>query len=217
MNELHINPIFCRQVTPFTFDQLVSLTGIFGIHSKEEYDFLLANGDLKISALKMKSVIEIVITSPKIEFLYNKIDYYNWILFKLEFKPNFFNEKNYEFEIFQKQVEAARQLNFKKIIGKAKGKVKSGNKDYINYAEYGFVWSDPTKEFEDLLKSKGIFEIPSDLYEMISTSIGKSTWNAIGEEWLGEFALEDNSPSMHRFNKYCSKYNRESGTLKLRF
>lgn len=199
----------CIFETGFDYVDLLSLSGIFGIHPKDEYADLAGKNQIKLTISKDGDTITIGYQTPEIKILTVKID-----IKKKEIEISYFiaanKEKHVGFPRFIAQVEAAQRFGFKKISLLAYGNIDmiSNWDGYIVWGKYGFIMTEKSQidNFNELMTK---LERPDcrSLNELVTTPQGTELWKNNGDSWWGEFDLDKKSESMRIFNAYRRKRN----------
>lgn len=204
-----ISPDKCKTETRFEYIDLLSLTGVFGIHKKLEFLDLYERGFLKHEVFfDEDDVLTVEISSPVIEALIIKlirpeeiyIDY-----FRLHEGSK---GGNLGFRRLQNQIQAAIRKNFKSIKLWAYGSISEypAWEGYIVWAKYGFLMyrKDETYEFEQLMLKERLQHC-TILNHLVKTKEGTCVWKHLGKDWKGEFQLFNNSPSRQILASYAEE------------
>jgi hypothetical protein len=205
--EILITPANSLPETGLDYIELISLTGIFGVHPKKEYLSLLDQRKIRLSIKKNDAKVTIEYITPEIKFL--RVDLH---LSDKTIHIDYFrvaNKSNHVgFPRLIAQVEAGRKVGFEKIDLLAFGNFE--NKDdwdgYYVWGKYGFLMynEDDIKFFDEKMIENGRTDC-KNINDLVLTKEGTELWIKIGEEWLGEFNLELDSRSADIFNKYRQK------------
>ncbi|MDE3248898.1 MAG: hypothetical protein KGO82_09575 [Bacteroidota bacterium] len=195
----------CKKLTNYTFDQIIGLTGIHGVHSAAE---LASNAVKYFQADIDGKIVNVEYETDLLEEFIIRID----LIEKTIKDEKFIStevKKGISFPWLVSQVDAAVELGFKKISIDAYGGIRAENKytGFIVWGRYGFVMSsaEDKREFKHAMISHGRAE--KTLFELLHAPGGSDLWNTIGWDWLGEFNLSSNSLAMKNFRKVRKQKN----------
>jgi len=192
----YINERNCKRLTNHEWEDLISLTGILGIHTIKE----LNTDIVKYAHLEIDEKIAIIeYETDLIAELLVRIDLNSKIIRNERFVSKKI-KSGLGFPRLCAQVDAARKHKFKKIILHAYGDFKIRKRwcGYIVWAKYGFqmIDSDDVAYFKHLAKDKF-----KTIYDMVIDKRGIKVWEKRGREWLAEFNLSYHSYSMKILRK----------------
>lgn len=199
----------CVSETGMDWYDLLSLTGIFGVHTKLLHDQLINEGKMKqFNVRKDGDKIVVEYRTPEIKFL--RVEIY---LKSKKLKVDYFRVQNKEnhvgFPRLIAQVEAARKFEYDEI--ELLAYVNPDHPDdwdgYYVWGKYGFLMFDQSEIefFNDEMKKKGLDDKIKDIADLVSTPEGTEMWKEYKRSWWGKFNLKDNSRSMEVFSKYRVK------------
>ncbi|MBS1509381.1 MAG: hypothetical protein JST86_00955 [Bacteroidetes bacterium] len=193
----YLNSKNCKRLTGFAFDEILSLTGIFGIHNKAQ----LLSAKYGQADIEGK-IVNIEFETDLLEEFVVRIDLREKNI-KIEKFISTGKEKELTFRSLISLVENAVKLGFKKIILDAYGG-KGAEKKYTGFfvwAKYGFRMSSAKdrKFFKEKMIELNRKEL--SIFELVHTPDGLELWIEHGKDWLGEFNLSPNSISMKNFKK----------------
>jgi hypothetical protein len=197
----------CRSETGLEIDELLELTGIFGIHNARAFNALIIRSQVSAQLTKEGNIVTVKIKTPLVKAL--EVDIY----FKL---------KIIHIELFQ-AVNPADQIGFPRLIAQIDAAKKNGytritllaygNKTllnnwtgYIVWGKYGFLMVTPKhiQQFEKLIEGTP-FAGCRYIGDLVSTEPGTIFWRDNGWTWAGEFILDPASESMRIYNGYRQK------------
>lgn len=185
----------CLKYTEMEFEDIISLTGIFGIHPDLE-----GNTDkLTEKGLGSISLYYGIISGAnvKFEFESDRLKKYK-ILVNFKEKTIFNDlirtQKNVtgvSLPAIESQTAAAKRLKFPTIELHAYG--QPGDKSFIGHkvwAKYGFKMGET--DFEKFQNKTSKFKTPpKDLNELLTTTAGQNFWDSNGFPWLGIFEVNE--------------------------
>ena len=197
----NIHPNNCKSLTnnKYSFADLLSLTGIFGIQTFEElqndsnfkYYIQIDEGDISIEiSTSYISLLKIILRTDK------------GIITNVKFRSTKMRNGIALLRV-KSQVENAKKFKYRKITVWAFGNKKTIENwnGYLVWGKYGFIITDPDNIEEFKQKMLELGRKDEDLGDLVSTTEGTEIWKEIGDEWVGEFILDDQSRSMQILNK----------------
>lgn len=204
-----IAPEDCKKATGYDEYDLLSLTGVFGIHTPNEFNSLASKTQIRfrmyydendilnveISDSPAISMLRIHINVPLKKEIY--ID-----LFRLQ---QAFKGANAGYRRLSSQIHAARRLGFNRISLWAYGDINSFPKwdGYMIWGKYGFSMfeKDEIDRFNQLMREDRL-EHCRTIDSLVESKEGTAYWKHRGNDWHGEFILKSNSHNMKVFKEY---------------
>ena len=196
----------CETETGFTAFKLLHLTGVFGIHDVKEFNDLYATKKLNYKFYFdddddfFVDIISPAIIKLRVRFIFPDEMYID--LFRLN--PSF-KGANVGFNRMRSQVEAAKTYSFTRITLWAYGNIKEfKNWDgYIIWGKYGFSMYEPREKhsFNSKMTEDRLIHC-STINDLVYSKEGTAYWKHRGEDWHGEFIMDDNSHNMNVFRRY---------------
>lgn len=192
----------CKEETGYTFNDIFSLTGIYGVHPSID---LKANRPKYYYGDIDDKKIVIYFETDLIKEMHVRIDLVTKVINNVLFISKT-EGKGIGFKRLCNQVEAAQRLGFRYIQLHAWGGVDNKDEEPINsighiiWGKYGFLMYDKTEEssFLDLVKKHKRED--KMLFEMVNNDPGLKIWEKEGFDWRGKFYVEGDSLSLKILN-----------------
>lgn len=201
----------CLSATGYDYIDLLSLTGVFGIHDKAEFFNLSQQGLLTCDILLDNYGYPVIdIKSPKIYRLTVQIKTRLNLYVELFRLNDAYKGGGLGFKRLIKQVEAAKMLGFEKITLWAYGDYSQFPiwDGYIIWGKYGFSMEDQSE------RDKFIYQMAAErlshcqsVNQLVKIKEGTALWKYIGSSWHGEFKLQDGSNSLDIFTEFGTERN----------
>ncbi len=199
----------CKQETGYNAFELLSLTGVFGIHEMNDFISLYSSGDItfKIFFDDDDTLNVEIRNSPAIDILrafikYPKGDEIYVDLFRLK---QSFKGAHVGFKRLKSQIDAAKSLNFSRISLWAYGDISKYPlwDGYIVWGKYGFSMSEQNEKHNfNLQMTEDRLNHCSTINHLMKSKEGTAYWKYQGKDWHGEFILADNSHNMNVYREY---------------
>ena len=204
-----------KALTGFTHEQLLELTGIYGVHGKKVFFQWLGNGLIgyRIEVNNVTNELTITIKSPlKVNLtvikeltviVKSKTEIYNASFLLHDWAKN--SNGNYGFKRLYKEIITARKLGIKRITLWAYGNYREIKKwtGYLIWGKYGFTMY----EVNEILKFQ--FQMVADnlphkvINSLVVTKEGTAYWKHTGWDWKGEFETQPTSSHFKILKRYA--------------
>jgi len=185
-----INPRNCQKLTGYSWENLLSLTGIFGFHEKSE----VLNGSVfkYLRCEYMNEIVHVDIETDLVQELYVTIHLNSS---KIIFNNRVFSTNKLKGLSLLKiisQVQAAHRLGFQYICLTAAGNPQTWPElcGYFVWGKYGYLMANHGEKirFRRLMNSKS--RQNKILYDLLSDKPkGEDLWKNEGFEWSGIFII----------------------------
>ena len=200
-----INKKNSKQLTGYSLEKLVALTGIYGIHAIANLEAATVSFEAHISARNVTVDIETYL----VEELVVEINLQAKIISNLSIKTTGV-QKGISFSMLEAQVAAARKAGFHSLELNAYGypSIKGKYNGYITWGKYGYLMADKADQATFMNKMKEHGRPEKRLYDLLATKDGLQLWeNTIGFKWLGVFNCRKNSESMQILSEVRNRKN----------
>ena len=191
-----LNEENCQTLTGHTFTQILSLSGLFGVHSPAQ---VFAN---RLECSIEENLVEIDFDSDLIAELYVTINLDNRIIRNVSFVSTQ-KLKGISLHRVKAQVDAAMQFNMRHISLYAYGNFSLIEKytGYLVWGKYGYQMCDPLNidSFHKLMRDNSREE--KQLYPLLCDAVGFNIWKYDGFSWYGQFITTPNSDSFEILKK----------------
>lgn len=148
--------------------------------------------------------VTVCVTSD-LYFVFRTINFNLKIIFNDKMRV-YAREQHIGTTLFLNQVAVARKLGFVKLKVIAIDYDGAERADgYYRWARLGYQMTD-WNDIEDFVQQMRVLSRPErTLSELVLHDEGYELWKLIGETWVGEFRLADNSPSMLHLHEYLKR------------
>lgn len=205
----------CFNETGFHYNDLVELTGVFGIYDALQKDFYNEISSGVTSSIvgylenqkydTGEELVTVEIKSPTIEILRIQLLTNDEIYIDYFILNNIGKGNNLGFYRLREQIEVARRMNFKRLSLWAYGDFSKYPKwdGYIIWGKYGFAMylNNEKFRFAELMNNERLTHCTS-LNVLVNSKEGTALWKYIGFDWKGVFSLELTSSNIKIFEKY---------------
>jgi len=200
-DSVDINDGNCFKLTGYTFEQILSLTGIRAIHSSAEISDLIKDFEMSCYVSNRTKVLTLDGETSKLKDFYVRIFLHEKFIINERFykKPD---AQNVAIHRIYKQVITALELGFEYISTYAFGFAgdKQAHIGHIIWAKYGFLMANERcrTDFHNLVKSNNRKD--EYLHNLICEPTGLEIWKKNGTPWQGVFHLDRDKLSIKILN-----------------
>jgi hypothetical protein len=196
----------CKKLTGLNFEELIGITGIYGIHEKRYVGLLIKVKRPHFLATFSDESVVVEFSTSLVKDLHVRIDLYHKTVTNILFEAKK-SGNGIAFPRLYSQVHYAQKAGFKTIKLTAWGDYKHIKKysGYIVWGKYGFLMVDPEQKEKFFTIVKKDKRADTLLYYLLQTTAGVELWKKQGFYWYGEFDLTDESISMMILNNEVNK------------
>lgn len=200
-----INRRNCKEYTGYSDDDLLKLTGIFGVVKPEEF---YNSGSADISGLY---------PNIQLNVNYGSLTIWRTLHIKSKTIKNEYmmnqgvRQIGVGFNVLRYQISSAKAAGIENLVCDACGDY--GKLDYFSgyivWGKLGFEMDKQSKKkFDELIRIHNRDE--DTLFELLETREGTLFWTENGSDWRGIFNLSPDSQSMTNFRNYTNRKFRKN-------
>jgi hypothetical protein len=198
----------CLAITGFTFNEIIELSGLYGVHTEEDVELKLGVGPIEsLEVPFIKGSIIVYAKTNSLEKFEVEIQKSSQLI-----RDNLIvstgKERAVAARILKSQIRHALRKNIKTIVLHAYGNhsIREEFNGYVTWGKFGFEMDKFSfGRFNKLIKDHGRKE--RSLFELLQTEEGNSFWVKYGDSWIAEMNLNTRSRSYKRFKRSLIKYD----------